>query len=304
MSEHDPTEPENELLDPASSDHHPGGPPPSGEASTAGTTVSATSDPDGRRHRGRDRSTRARHRAPRRPRRRQLLVAGLIAAVGLGGAGVAVAVGVDRPAEPVPVDADDAARAAAAERADRGARPAGTASATPTPPAATPSASPSRAASPSATSRRPSASRSSATARRATTTAAADWVHPMPGADVTSCYGQRWGTLHAGIDLAMPAGTPIRAAGAGTVVEAGWAYAGYGISVVIDHGNGYLTHYAHQSRTAVSVGQRVAAGTVIGYEGSTGDSTGPHLHFEVHNGLWNQLDPAPWMRARGVNLGC
>jgi murein DD-endopeptidase MepM/ murein hydrolase activator NlpD len=114
----------------------------------------------------------------------------------------------------------------------------------------------------------------------------------------------RWGVLHAGIDLAEPAGTPIHAAGAGTVVTAGWAYSGYGISVVIDHGNGVLTHYAHQSSTAVKVGQRVTAGQTIGYEGSTGDSTGPHLHFEVHLGLWNQVDPAPWMRARGVDLGC
>ncbi|GIG89552.1 hypothetical protein Pen02_44880 [Plantactinospora endophytica] len=126
----------------------------------------------------------------------------------------------------------------------------------------------------------------------------------MPGAAVTSCFGMRWGAMHAGIDLAMPAETPIRAAGAGTVVNAGWDFVGYGISVVVDHGNGWLTHYAHQSRTVVSVGQRVKPGQVIGYEGATGDATGPHLHFEVHNGLWNQVDPAPWMRSRGVDLGC
>jgi len=126
----------------------------------------------------------------------------------------------------------------------------------------------------------------------------------MSGAAITSCYGQRWGTLHAGIDLALPSGTPIHAAAAGTVTKAGDAYDGYGNSVFIDHGNGYLTHYAHQSRLAVTVGQKVKAGQVIGYEGSTGDSTGPHLHFEVHQGMWNQVDPAPFMRARGVDLGC
>lgn len=126
----------------------------------------------------------------------------------------------------------------------------------------------------------------------------------MPGAAVTSCYGQRWGTLHAGIDLALPSGTPIRAAAAGTVTQAGDASDGYGNSVFIDHGNGYLTHYAHQSRIAVTVGQKVKAGQVIGYEGATGDATGPHLHFEVHQGMWNQIDPAPFMRARGVDLGC
>jgi murein DD-endopeptidase MepM/ murein hydrolase activator NlpD len=132
-----------------------------------------------------------------------------------------------------------------------------------------------------------------------------DWVSPMPSAQTTSCYGPRWGVLHAGIDLAMPAGTPVLAAGAGTVTVAGWAYTGYGISVVIDHGNGVLTHYAHLSATAVAVGDQVRPGDTIGSEGSTGDSTGPHLHFEVHiGGLWSQIDPAPWMRERGVDLGC
>ncbi|MFD0823790.1 M23 family metallopeptidase, partial [Micromonospora zhanjiangensis] len=130
-------------------------------------------------------------------------------------------------------------------------------------------------------------------------------VSPMPGAGTTSCFGLRGGVQHAGIDLAEPAGTPIHAAAAGTVTDAGWAFSGYGISVVIDHGNGYLTHYAHQERTVVAVGQRVKAGQLIGYEGATGDANGPHLHFEVHQGtLWNQIDPTPFMRQRGVNLGC
>ncbi|WP_326551444.1 M23 family metallopeptidase [Micromonospora sp. NBC_01813] len=138
-----------------------------------------------------------------------------------------------------------------------------------------------------------------------TPTATPDWVSPMPNAQTTSCYGQRWGVLHAGVDLALPAGTPVLAAGAGTVSVAGWAYTGYGISVVIDHGDGILTHYAHLSATAVAVGDQVSPGDVIGAEGSTGDSTGPHLHFEVHlGGLWSQIDPAPWMRERGVELGC
>jgi murein DD-endopeptidase MepM/ murein hydrolase activator NlpD len=126
----------------------------------------------------------------------------------------------------------------------------------------------------------------------------------MPGAEVTSCYGTRWGTLHAGIDLSEPVNTPIRAVADGTVESAGWVHAGYGISVLIDHGNGYLTHYGHMNRTAVGAGETVAAGEIIGYEGSTGNSTGPHLHFEVHRGAWNQINPAPWMRARGIDLGC
>lgn len=130
------------------------------------------------------------------------------------------------------------------------------------------------------------------------------WQNPMPSGHLTSCYGQRWGTLHAGIDIAAPSGTPVRAVGAGRVVSAGWNYGGYGISVMVDHGNGYLTHYAHLSAARVRPGQRVAAGTIIGREGSTGDSTGPHLHFEVHKGQWRQISPAPWLRARGVRIGC
>ncbi|WP_239086739.1 M23 family metallopeptidase [Catellatospora methionotrophica] len=130
------------------------------------------------------------------------------------------------------------------------------------------------------------------------------WLIPMKGAQVTSCFGQRWGVLHAGIDFAMPNGTPIRAVGAGTVVSAGWAYSGYGISVVVDHHNGYLTHYAHMSQDKVSVGDEVKAGDILGLEGSTGDSTGPHLHFEVHKGMWNQINPAGWLADRGIQTSC
>lgn len=133
--------------------------------------------------------------------------------------------------------------------------------------------------------------------------AAADWVHPMPGAATTSCFGYRWGVLHAGVDLASPHGTPIRAVGAGTVTSAGWVFGGYGISVVVDHGNGFYTHYAHASQANVSPGQNVSVGETIALEGSTGDSTGPHLHFEVHQGMWNQIEPAAWLRERGVDIG-
>lgn len=86
--------------------------------------------------------------------------------------------------------------------------------------------------------------------------------------------------LHAGIDLGAGSGTPIRAAADGTVLSAGWR-GGYGNAVVISHGGGISTLYAHQSSIAVSAGTRVPRGQVIGYVGSTGQSTGPHLHFEV-----------------------
>jgi murein DD-endopeptidase MepM/ murein hydrolase activator NlpD len=132
---------------------------------------------------------------------------------------------------------------------------------------------------------------------------AKDWVHPMPGARTTSCYGARWGSSHKGVDLAAAQGTPIRAVGAGRVIGAGWLYTGYGKSVVIDHGGGFLTHYAHASKVKVSAGQKVKPGQKIALEGSTGNSTGPHLHLEVHKGLWNQIEPTKWLRRHGVKVG-
>ncbi|MEU8158400.1 M23 family metallopeptidase [Micromonospora sp. NPDC048986] len=240
------------------------------------------------------------HTAPpqRTGRRNRLIVLGAAALVALGLGGVAVATsGTDHPA-PAAVSLDAQARAEAASRADRSVRE----SSTPVVPSLSPTPSPSAvSASPAPTK---TAAAKAKPKPKKTTRPTSAWVDPMPGAAVTSCYGQRWGTLHAGIDLALPSGTPIHAAAAGTVTQAGDASDGYGNSVFIDHGNGYLTHYAHQSRIAVTVGQKVKAGQVIGYEGATGDATGPHLHFEVHQGMWNQIDPAPFMRARGVDLGC
>ncbi len=108
---------------------------------------------------------------------------------------------------------------------------------------------------------------------------------PVSG-EITSPYGYRthpiWGTTiyHSGIDIGVDEGTPVHAADGGTVVWSGWM-GGYGYAVVIDHGNGMSTLYGHNSELAVSEGQDVSKGQVIAYAGSTGNSTGPHVHFEV-----------------------
>lgn len=122
-------------------------------------------------------------------------------------------------------------------------------------------------------------------------------VRPVNG-PVTSTFGSRpdpfTGVVrtHSGIDIGASTGTPIKACRSGRVLTAGWVN-GYGNLVVLDHGGGMATAYGHQSQIAVSVGQQVSAGQVIGYVGSTGYSTGPHLHFEVRiNG--NPVDPMPY----------
>lgn len=97
---------------------------------------------------------------------------------------------------------------------------------------------------------------------------------------VSSEYGARWDTTHTGIDFAAPAGTHIYSWRSGTVTFAGWS-GGYGNFIIVDHGDGFVTRYAHCSKIAVTKGQTVSQGQVIGYVGTTGNSTGNHLHFEV-----------------------
>jgi murein DD-endopeptidase MepM/ murein hydrolase activator NlpD len=109
---------------------------------------------------------------------------------------------------------------------------------------------------------------------------------PLASARLTSGFGWRTHPLsgawrpHSGVDLAAPYGSPIVATAGGVVGTAGWS-GGYGLLVAVSHGDGVQTRYGHMSRLAVAPGQQVAAGQVIGYVGSTGDSTGPHLHYEV-----------------------
>ncbi len=97
--------------------------------------------------------------------------------------------------------------------------------------------------------------------------------------DLSSFFGLRWNAQHRGIDIAAPPGAPIFAARFGRVVLAGW-YGGYGLTVILDHGGGLQTLYAHASAVLVRPGQQVRAGQLIARVGDTGNSTGPHLHFE------------------------
>ena len=113
-------------------------------------------------------------------------------------------------------------------------------------------------------------------------------IWPVDG-PVTSGFGMRWGRMHEGIDIAVPTGTSVLASASGTVIHSGWL-GGYGNLVVIDHGNGLATAYAHNSVPVVAAGQSVAQGETIALSGSTGHSSGPHVHFEVRvNGV--AVDP-------------
>ena len=144
-------------------------------------------------------------------------------------------------------------------------------------------------------------------ARRAAAAAAEaarpDVVLPVEGARLTSGFGARWGTLHGGIDLAAPMRTPEYAAMDGVVLEAGPA-SGFGLAVYVQHENGDVTVYGHMDEILVSAGQVVRAGDTIALLGNTGQSTGPHLHFEVHQGGegGTKIDPIGWLRDRGVDI--
>jgi murein DD-endopeptidase MepM/ murein hydrolase activator NlpD len=105
-----------------------------------------------------------------------------------------------------------------------------------------------------------------------------------------SGYNFNWRN-HPGIDIATQLGDPIYASDTGVVVFAGWNSQGYGNLVVLDHGNGWETLYAHLSQFNVDCGQAVYQGNVIGYAGSTGNSTGPHLHFEILNDTYGRVNP-------------
>lgn len=107
-----------------------------------------------------------------------------------------------------------------------------------------------------------------------------EYILPVISYTFTSGFGPRWGTNHNGVDLAVPVGTEVYAAADGVVVQSGWN-GGYGICIDIDHGNGVVTRYGHMSQSDVAVGQNIEQGQHIGLSGNTGNSTGPHVHFEI-----------------------
>jgi murein DD-endopeptidase MepM/ murein hydrolase activator NlpD len=128
-------------------------------------------------------------------------------------------------------------------------------------------------------------------------------TYTLPVTDfvVTSHFGPRGGSVHTGIDLAVPWGTPIHAISSGEIIFA-QRDGGCGLKTIIQQDDGAQVWYCHQSRFALTSG-RVETGQLIGYVGSTGNSTGPHVHVEVHPGAGDAVNPRTWMEQHGLDLG-
>ncbi|MGL5649822.1 MAG: M23 family metallopeptidase [Clostridium sp.] len=107
------------------------------------------------------------------------------------------------------------------------------------------------------------------------------FFHPTHGGVVTSAFGERWGKMHKGLDISRNSGDDVVACLDGVVKSRFYEEEGYGNVVILDHGNGYESRYAHMSSFNVNIGDKVKAGNKVGSVGSTGKSTGPHLHFEI-----------------------
>ncbi|MEH0424182.1 M23 family metallopeptidase [Streptomyces sp. B21-083] len=140
---------------------------------------------------------------------------------------------------------------------------------------------------------------------------AATWVDPVKKYTLSASFNQAgtmWSSTHSGQDFAVPSGTKVVAAHGGTVVKAGGNGAGdgaaYGNAVVIKHGNGTYSQYAHLSRIDVKAGQVVATGQRIALSGNTGNSSGPHLHFEIRTtaNYGSAVDPVAFLRGKGVTV--
>ncbi|MEV2210614.1 M23 family metallopeptidase [Streptomyces sp. NPDC050997] len=133
------------------------------------------------------------------------------------------------------------------------------------------------------------------------------WVAPVESYQLSAGFGSggaRWASRHTGQDFAVPIGTPVRAVGAGQVVKVSCGGA-FGIEVVVEHVGGYYSQYAHLAAVTVDQGEQVSPGQWIGQSGTSGNSSGPHLHFEVRvtPEMGSAVDPVPWLSARGVPVG-
>ncbi|MEU0738546.1 M23 family metallopeptidase [Streptomyces sp. NPDC006134] len=155
------------------------------------------------------------------------------------------------------------------------------------------------------------AKKSAATQKVAVQKKAASWVDPVKNYRLSATFNQAggmWAHKHSGQDFAVPIGTNVMAAHGGTVVKAGPNGAGdgpaYGNAIVIKHGNGTYSQYAHLSRIDVKVGQVVSTGQHIARSGNTGNSSGPHLHFEIRTtpNYGSAVDPVAFLRSKGVTV--
>ncbi|MFI1969888.1 M23 family metallopeptidase [Streptomyces cinnamoneus] len=132
------------------------------------------------------------------------------------------------------------------------------------------------------------------------------WTRPLVSYELTAGFGGsgvHWSGGHTGQDFAAPTGSPVRAVGAGTVISTGCG-GPFGISVVVRHAGGWYSHYAHLAAPLAVPGHKVRAGEWIGLSGTTGNSTGPHLHFEIRTTpeFGSAVEPVGWLRKRGVRL--
>ena len=133
-----------------------------------------------------------------------------------------------------------------------------------------------------------------ARAKEAKLAAARRWQLPVKNYVLTSGYGSRWGRLHAGEDFGIPTGTTLVSMSTGTIVFAGQE-SGYGTIVKIRYWDGTVSFYGHMSRISVTAGEVVTPGEVVGQSGNTGESTGPHLHLEIHPDGAAAINPLPWL---------
>ncbi|MEU3843051.1 M23 family metallopeptidase [Streptomyces sp. NPDC028635] len=227
--------------------------------------------------------------------RAAVLAAGLGVSVALG-AGVAAAAdatSASTTATATAVEAQAAAQAKAAQAAK------------------TAAAAKAKAAAAAEQAAKQAAAKKAAAQKAAAKKKAASWVHPVAHYTLSASFNQAggmWSHRHSGQDFAVPLGTNVVAAHGGTVVKAGPNGAGdgpaYGNAIVIRHGNGTYSQYAHLSRIDVKIGQVVATGQHIAKSGNTGNSSGPHLHFEIRKtpNYGSAINPVAFLRSKGVSV--